>query len=296
MGFGTQIKKLDPEKAGLHIIDDAELLEIQNTLLGMLHDLIRVFDAHQIGWSMSGGGILGAVRHQGFIPWDDDIDIFMTRANFEAFRKIFDETLGRDYRLRIPGDEGYILHYPTVEKRGTRVLQVQSTGEEQGLFIDIFLLENAPDNKILCRLHGIRSTIYLGVDSFVRTKRCRKNLLKYGKSSPELVKAVNLRCILSTLFGFRKMEKWMYLSDKCFSSEKNPKTKYVVCPSGACHYFGEIYLREQMEQTKTVDYSGIQVKIPQDPHYYLNIRYGSNYMQVPSEENRERHAYVEVKL
>ena len=296
MGMINQIKRLDPEKSGLYVINDEELAQLKATLLDMLKDLIKVFDAYKIGWSLSGGSIIGAVRHQGFIPWDDDIDIFMTRRNFEKFKKIFNKKLGDKYRLRLPGDKGYILHFPTIEKLGTKIKQVQSTEESQGLFIDIFILENAPDNKILRKLHGLRSTAYLAAASFVRTEACKKNLLKYGASSPELVKAVKLRCELSKFFHFHSMEKWMYLCDKCFSSVKNNHTEYVVCPSGGAHYFGEIFRRDCMEKTVSVDFEDIKANIPCNSDYYLTKRYGADYMTIPKKADREKHAYIDFKL
>lgn len=79
MGMINQIKRLDAKKSGLHVVDDNELAKLKETLLDMLKDLIDVFDTNDIQWSLSGGSIIGAVRHHGFIPWDDDIDLFMTR-------------------------------------------------------------------------------------------------------------------------------------------------------------------------------------------------------------------------
>ncbi|MBS6768283.1 MULTISPECIES: LicD family protein [Ruminococcus] len=296
MGMINQIKRLDAKKSGLHVVDDNELTKLKATLLDMLKDLIDVFDTNDIQWSLSGGSIIGAVRHHGFIPWDDDIDLFMTRKNFEKFKKIFNQQLGGKYRLRLPGDDGYILHFPTIEKLGTKIKPVQSAEGTQGLFIDIFILENAPDNAVLRMLHGLRSTAYLAIDSFVRTEACKKNLLKCGASSPELIKAVKLRCRLSKIFQFRKMEKWMFLSDKCFSSVKNDHSEYVVCPSGGAHYFGEIFKREYLEKTIKTDFEDIKANIPCNSDYYLTKRYGADYMTIPQDAAKERHTYIEFEL
>ena len=296
MGMINQIKKLDAKKSGLHIVTDKELDAIHHTLLDMLKDLITVFEKYDIGWSLSGGSIIGAVRHKGFIPWDDDIDIFLTRANFEKFCKVFHKELGKGYKLRLPGEKGYLMHFPTIEKRGTEIKQVQSTDKVQGLFIDVFILENAPDNELVRKIHGLASTAYLAIDSFVRTNACKKNLLKYGKSDPALIQAVKLRCALSRLFWFHSMENWMLRSDKCFSVYKNIKSKYVVCPSGNAHYFGEIFRRDCMEPTVSVDFEGIKVNIPCNSDYYLRKRYGKDYMIIPDEDERERHAYVKLSL
>ena len=103
------------------VVGDDLLKKIQAELILMMKDVVSVFDEAGIKWFLSGGSVLGAVRHQGFIPWDDDIDIFMERADFEKFRSVFEEKIGDKYRLRMPGDKGYVLTLPQIQKKNTKV-------------------------------------------------------------------------------------------------------------------------------------------------------------------------------
>lgn len=83
------VKQIDTSNNGLHEINDEELQELHKVLTTMMRDIASFCEKNDISWCLSGGSILGAVRHGGFIPWDDDIDIFMTRKNFEKLYRIF---------------------------------------------------------------------------------------------------------------------------------------------------------------------------------------------------------------
>ncbi|WP_276747316.1 LicD family protein [Ruminococcus champanellensis] len=295
MRLGSLLKTIDSEAAGLHVITDEELKNAQHQLLAMLLDVAALCEKHQINWSLSGGSIIGAVRHKGFIPWDDDIDIFMTRDNVNKFSKVFHE-ISDKYELAMPGDKGNIFHYPRLYKKGTKLRAVQSAGETHGLVLDIFILENTYDSKIFRTLHGMKCSIYLFIDSSVRTAACEKSILKYSGNNQKLIKAVKFRSAFAKLFSFRTIEQWMAASDKAFSSVKNTQTKYVVCPSGGAHFFGEIFIRPYMVETVQTDFEGHKVNIPSNSDYYLRKRYGEDYMTIPKESAREKHAYVEFEI
>ena len=71
--------------------DEYGLFEIQNRILSIMVDMDKFFSDYEIDYCLMGGSALGAIRHGGFIPWDDDMDIFMTLDNYEKFRRIFNE-------------------------------------------------------------------------------------------------------------------------------------------------------------------------------------------------------------
>ena len=278
------------------ILDDDKLKTIQSELMKMMKEIVPVLTENHIKWFLSGGSILGAIRHHGFIPWDDDIDLFMERSDFDRFKVVFDKYLGDRYLLRVPGDKDYLMCFPRIEKIGTKVQSIQSVEDHShGLFIDIFILENTYDNAFLRSIHGLKSTFLLFVDSSVRLKYCSKNILKYTNNNPHIRKEIHKRTWAAHLFAFRPLERWLLLSDRVFSSV-HKKGKYLVCPGGVNHFFGELYNSSLFEYPSMGSFEGEKWSLPANPEEYLLKRYGSNYMQLPPPEKREKHAYVVLEI
>lgn len=297
MGIATLAKLAQLTSPELHILTDDELRHLQGLLLEMTRDVGEICTENSLSWLLTGGSMLGAVRHKGFIPWDDDMDISMPRADFETFRTVFPGRLSDKYELKLPGDPGYLYHFPKIYRKNTVAQNIQSARDEvECVSLDIFILENASDSRLIRGMHGLLCTGFLLIDSLVRMKRCRYNLLKYGANSPALCGAVKKRALFAGCFGFLKLEQWMRLSDRVFALCKNTSSRYLVIPSGNGHYFGELFLREKLMPTKLVPFEREAFPIPVAPEYYLRIRYGEDYMVLPSAENRERHAYFRFDL
>ncbi len=295
MGIVEKLKKIEYSD-NVIVVDDDLLQRIQDHLTGMMKDIVPVLEKHGIRWSLSGGSIIGAVRHHGFIPWDDDIDLFMERKEFEKFKRVFKEELSSAYELKLPGDPGYLFHFPQIQDKRTKIKSIQSVGDEcEGLFIDIFILENTYQSKFLRTLHGIQCTIYLFILSALRMKLCRENIVKYSNHDPEVEKEVNKRARFAFLFAFRPMEAWLKKADRCFGKVSG-KSEYVVVPSGGHHFFGEIFDRKEMCELVKADFNGESWYIPKGYDYYLTNRYGRDYMVIPEAKDRERHIYAQLDL
>lgn len=291
------MKRIDVSSAGLYEISDDELLAIQNMMLDMMGDLAEECERHGIAWSLCGGNLLGCVRGNAFLPWDDDIDVFMTRENYEKLKTIFDEKLSQNYTLREPGDPDFLMQFPKIYRNGTTAQSILSNDRgENGLAIDVFILENTFDNPLRRTLHGIQCTIYLFIISMMRTERCRDNLLKYSEVYKELNSRVRIRLFLAHLFRFRTVEEWLARGARCFSKVKNNHSRLVASPSGTKRYFGEMYDREKMCTLKKEQFCGKEAFIMQDTDHYLRKRYGPDYMVPPPEGQEERHVYVKFDL
>lgn len=293
--FLNIIKTLDAQEMGLHVVSDKELKKIQRLLLKTIIDIADVCKKYDIDWSLCGGSLLGAVRHKGFIPWDDDADICMTRKNFNKFKQVFSD-LSDSYELKIPGDSGYGQHFPSVAINNTKMISIQSTGKETKLSLDIYILENTYNNKLLRMLHGVQCTILLFIKSVVYIDVCKEFMMKYAANNKELQKAIKKRAFFAKFFKFYSLEQWIAICDRCFSKVKNDVSTFVVSPGGRKHYFGEIYNREKICDICDAEFEGIQLKIPKDADYLLNKLYGNNYMTPPPQDKIEKHAYVKLNL
>ena len=135
-------KHIQPE--GAVVLTDEQLLDLQKTLNGILRDIVSVCAKHHLQYFLGGGSALGAIRHHGFIPWDDDIDINMPREDHDRFVQVFRQEFGTKYWVHTPEETaGYGLLLSRVLLKGTSVRTREDFhNPECGAFIDIFVIEN----------------------------------------------------------------------------------------------------------------------------------------------------------
>lgn len=297
LALNNLIKTTDNNAEGLYVLTENDMSKLRKIHLEFIEDIGRVCKKHSIVWFLTAGSMLGAVRHKGFIPWDDDVDINMTRENFNKLKEVFASELSDKYNLLLPGEKGNTMLFPRIERKGTLVQEINSDDNAHlGVLIDIFILDNASDNAVLRFLHGTGCTFLSFVTSAYRTRLYRDNLLKYGKENKKLCRAVKLRAFCGIFFSFISMEKWLEITDRFFAKVKNNNTKYLVVASGGKHYFGEIFLRSNMTKVKEVEFENISANIPENYDYYLSHRYGKDYMTPPSESNREQHLFIKFEI
>lgn len=297
MGLIAALKTIDPEREGMIVLSEIEIKQIQSVLLTMLKDLDMFCRQNQISWGLAGGSMLGAIRHHGFIPWDDDVDIHMPRSEFIRFRDrvINDDVFQDNYELYCPGDKDYIYHFPRIYKKGTIFKEPQTTEKmPNSIFIDVFIMDNIPNNKFLRCIHGLQCDFFLAAISAMRIRECEHYLLTHTQSSNYVQKEIRKRVLASKFFSFRRMESWIKSGDRCFAKINDNTTKNVCDPSGSQHYFGEIYRREDICKFKRVPFEGTELPIPIGAEKILRQRYGDNYMKMPPENKREKHTLIEL--
>ena len=140
-------------------LDNDELRKLQLTELELLIEFDRVCRKNHIRYTLTGGTLLGAVRHGGFIPWDDDADVSMLRVEYEKFRKACETDLGDSYYFQdMKNTHGYRWGYGKLRKRNTLFLREHQEHMPymQGVFIDIFPLDGVPDNYFLRSLKNFQ--------------------------------------------------------------------------------------------------------------------------------------------
>ena len=128
------------------------LRQLQLTMLEMLKLVDKICREYNIQYSLCSGTLLGAVRHKGFIPWDDDLDIRMTRANYDKFLLVWDKLKPEGYFLQNKENSPrFPSSFSKIRKLNTTFLQFESEkgAHNTGIFIDIFPLDRIPRNKVL---------------------------------------------------------------------------------------------------------------------------------------------------
>ncbi len=278
------------------VIDDDLRHRIQAALLDMYCDVYRVCQKHGIRLFLCGGSALGAVRHKGFIPWDEDIDTAMTREDYEKFKRVFDFELSDKYILVAPDlREGSRSRFPKIMKKNTVFRELGNPAPEKkcGLFLDIFIIENTPDNSLLRKLKGCLCDFLLFIGGQV---------LIVEENDPDVKLAIRkagrtqyaIRMVVGHLFSYRKAASWNRKIDRIIRSEKSDSI-YCSIPTGREHYFGELLPRDVFFPGIVGDFEGMKALLFQNVDCYLKNLYG-DYMRIPKKECREAHLVSEIWL
>ena len=245
--------------------------------LEMLKIIAGICDRHAIDYWLDGGTLLGAVRHGGFIPWDDDIDISMRREDLERFVRIAPKELPPSLVLQTPETD------PAMPARDYKVRDlnsyfVEATDDngrpyQKGLFIDIFPFVNYPD-----RLHGLTRRVARG------TCVARKVLATPRYLS---LRAVAEYAYFSVKLGVLRLA-WAALQPLC-------RKGTYTCSLPAYNWYGTIYRTDSLFPLGSVEFEGVTFRAPGNTDAYLKSIYG-NYMQLPPPEKRAVHSLFIVPV
>ena len=264
------------------------LRKVQLTQLEIAKEIRRVCEENDIPYFLCDGTLLGAVRHGGFIPWDDDMDLGMLRKDYEQFCRIAPQKLGKAYMLQTwHTDPNYALPFAKIRKRGTLYLEAKSSRlEENGFFVDIFPFDYVPEKKE------------------AQVKLCA-NLL--GIFRVKLMKSGYTPWMENDRIIWKKRIGYLYYQMKAMltSGEKltldfdalatqTGRTK-ILCEQSALPK-PDYYATDWCESLTEMTFEGESFKAPAQYDAYLRSLYG-DYMQLPPEDQREnRHQIVEMNF
>lgn len=284
----------------LHEIGEDEREKLKNVLIGMLAELLEGCKKHDINFFACGGTALGAYRHHGFIPWDDDVDIAMLRNDWEKFKKIFEPSFGDKYILEAPnyGEKDTKATWGKVYKKGTVLAEIQDINAPycNGVFIDVFIIENVSDNKFVRAFDAKVSNFMKGVATSMVFFHYPNPMMKQFMSATfESKLYYYARCALGAAFSFVSHEKWCKLYDR-FVSRHPDTTQMIAIPTGRKGYKGEMLSRDVWKPGKTLQFESLNLPVPFRVEEHLVSLFGNDYMQLPPVEKRERHYIVKCSF
>lgn len=259
-------------------ITHEELKQIQLGILDKVHDFC---EKNGITYFLSSGTLIGAVRHKGYIPWDDDLDLYMPRADYDKFIKLFSANSPENTKLlSLETDKKY--QYPFAKVIDDRTEMVEALFGESfriGVYIDIFPLENVPNGTIGFATWFFRAKILTFLFS------CSRNIFSKKK-----------RWISKEPFGFKKLVKIflypvfvatgyrVFLERYDSWIKSTPAGKYVYNMSCGIGVHG-CFRRSAIAEAVDIDFEGKRYKTMKGFKEYLYVTYG-DYMQLPPPEKR----------
>ncbi|MBP3370412.1 MAG: LicD family protein [Clostridia bacterium] len=257
--------------------------EFKRVELDILLDVAKFCDDNSIAYFLGYGTLIGAVRHKGFIPWDDDIDIYMPRDDYNKFIELF---VGDAKPERL---EAIHPHHPKSRQPFMKIIDNHTVKIEKGIDfsagylgvdIDVFPVDGQPEDskefeKWFKKLDRLYTLYFLSViDKGTTLKR------RLAYSAMKVVKI------------FMPIKKILKKTEALHAKYPFATSKYVGSIESACNVRGDRARRECFEGYEWCDFEGYKFKMPKGYHEIMTNLYG-DYMQLPPEEARVTHHFVD---
>lgn len=260
--------------------------KVKSELISIYSEIKDICARHDIKFTAASGTLLGAVRHHGFIPWDDDFDLFMLRNEYERFIKIVESELPKNLKLiTFRNTKEYPLMFCKIQEIDDNVYEEIEKDAKyvnpHGLYVDIFPLDGVPGNLLSRIIDFVRfSTAY-----------CRRSYLfrrdNHGSLIGKFLSFIGW-LLYPFYFRYRTANDFAYLFTKwsiMYNVNIDKEVRYVHCEER----FQKRELRfpaSIFDKIIDVKFENISVPIPYDYHTALCALYGENYMTPPPPEKR----------
>lgn len=255
--------------------------EVQEVILDIMKEIHKICVDNGLKYYLSAGSALGAIRHDGFIPWDDDLDILMPRSDYVKFLNIAKEKLPNNLYIQFPENERkcHVL-FAKVRKRNTLFDEKICQGNDypKGIYVDIFPLDNVKKCNLLFKLKYRIFRFYKSM--FLMHTRTDKLDFKHriGKA---------LSFFFPRLHDYKVINRLMIY---------NKASKYCIDSFSAYNLNKIVYRKEIFGEPQLHVFEDTSFYIPEQVDEYLKILYG-DYMKLPPVEERgKRHDVVEISF
>ena len=254
-----------------------------DALLGIYKEFAKICDRHGLRYWFAEGNAIGALRHEGFVPWDDDIDVIMPRPDYEKFVAAAAEELPphlKYWNWRDVSDWRFTMG-KVQETRADRVASVENAVGHvlsNGLYIDILVLDGFPEGRLAAFVYKLKIRLLGMICRFQRTKR--KSYSRKGQLEWVLGGALSLFC--------------PWYRGKTAAMEKLERVMKSIPFEGAKHTWRTgssirvtmTFPGETWRDTVWKDFEGMKVPLPIGYDSYLRTQYG-DYMQLPPKEQQK---------
>lgn len=274
-----------------------DLTRVHQANLQMLKEIDRICRKYRLTYMLDAGTLIGAVRHRGFIPWDDDADVAMTRKNFDAFLKVAPDELPSEMELVLPsayhGGKGFYDFTPRIIYRNSSTHQQDDPemmfyeGKLNHLWVDIFVLDHLPDSKVGALLvKGLQTGIY-GLAMGHRYH------LDYAKYSFLAKPAVAAMACAGRLLPMRWI---LFMQHKLAVKDQKKKTRRFYYSNYQPDFLYVTILREWSTEVVELPFADTKLMCPKEWHRVLTEVYGDYRKLPPKEARKPSHCTEEIRV
>lgn len=253
-----------------------ELKAIQLDILKDVHDFCV---KNGINYYLGYGTLIGAIRHNGFIPWDDDIDICMPRTDYAKFMASYNNRKDTPFRfISMESDKRYSLPFGKVFHSGTEMRETMYSADVYGVYIDVFPIDG-------CDADGHSIKLAMTLHRLLNTKK--------AVIGPQRTFAKNcLLCLGKVVLAFTSTRAILNEFKKLSERNEYDRSDCVACLMDTCYGSRELFPKEWMLKTEDHTFEGFYFKVPVMYDAMLKCLYG-DYMSLPPEEKRvSTHSFV----
>ncbi len=250
-----------------------ELLHLQKVILSIAKDIDLLCRKNNIQYYLLGGSAIGAIRHKGFIPWDDDLDIIMDHADYEKFLSICNEQLDQEKYFLQVGVRDWPLNFSKIRLKGTVLKEFEGyspNSDMSGIYVDIFKMDHISENPIIGHWQYFCGKYYL---CYQLAKR------SYRKTS--LKKKIMM--LLSSPLKIKPIRDFFIRQTTMFN---NRETKYWGFLYGRTRWKTGVIEKKIFGKPTYVPFEDIFLPVPEKWHEYLTQVFG-NYMKLPPLEQQK---------
>ncbi|MCH1982177.1 LicD family protein [Ruminococcus sp. OA3] len=269
------------------------LQKLQDVECEILKDFDTFCRENGIEYFGCGGTLLGAVRHGGFIPWDDDIDVGMTREHYDRFLEIARrEPKGKYHLMNAQVDASFPVMISKWYQAGTKFRDEDAVtcGYESGIAVDIFCFDNVADDEQGLRRQAMQAWIFGKL--LVLRQIAEPTVYADGWKAKTMLLVSKL--INRLLKMFRVSPEYLYRKANeaavRYRDENTRRVAFLFDPTP----YTSMLRRSDIYPVRKLMFEGMELSFPRRPHVYLRTRYGKNYMELPPEDKRHNHPPAEL--